>query len=168
MDDEIEDLWPDSIRVDTQTPGLILQAQAEILQKKTKGLIKGEVSADIGNNVKYLFDIVSSPKPQRYRLLAVTHEREAVYPVFLESNIFDREPDLLASMFHHATTRVASTASEFKSALKALFSSRNTLALIDSMIALTNEAMARAEVSGSNGNPETTGIETQKTSPPGS
>ncbi len=139
------DLWPDDISVDIVTPLAILRAQVGPLQKKTKGLLRVNVSTQTsseGDSVIHKMDLVA-PALGNYRqeILSVTHTKDRVYPVQIEAeclatSVGDDESGYVDFK------RQADTEQEFIRLLGEVLRSGPVRAVIHSLLARMNEQTA--------------------------
>src|SRR5438045_3882631 len=85
IDGKIPDLWGNEINVDTLTPVMILNAQAELLRKKTQGVVMAEVSSRQSRGIVTLSLDLSAPAVHgfRERIVGVRHHLNRVYPAFV-------------------------------------------------------------------------------------
>jgi hypothetical protein len=151
---EIPDLWGDEIRLDVRTPLMILNAQADMLSRKTKGVIKADISEK-----KYReswtvihFDLLApSAHSVRTRILAIMHANLEAYPVTVagtalaEETIFERlKPGSNSTIPNEAVSiqRIIYTEDEFLKAVRVILRSGFVLSKIQSLIAKSNEAAA--------------------------
>jgi hypothetical protein len=139
MANVIPDLWPDEIgNLDVATPLAILRVQAGQLKQKTRGHVEAavdtETSAD-GKVEHYYFDLIA-PALNRYRvrLLDAWHRPKQVYPIYVDSEAMQE-------------TAECATQAGFVHVLGVIFSSSETLSLITSFIAQSNEKRSDADAS---------------------
>lgn len=127
-------LWPEDIAVTgAVAPVAILKEQASLLGERTKNLVEGRVSAGVGtdidkflqNTFTYDFDLVAPAlNSYRYRLLSMTHDAEAFYPLTIAS----------AALGSDRLVRI-NNEEELLKALEAVFSSDKTRRVIGSLLA---------------------------------
>jgi hypothetical protein len=88
---DTEDLWtPIDLRSEEKHPVDLLQSQADLLEKKTKGVLKSVVERDIDEEVIYWTLYVIAPKLDNYRYaLLKTACTSKPYPVFIYDNSRD-------------------------------------------------------------------------------
>ena len=125
----IPDLWPGDLTVDVLSPLAILRAQASLLEQKTKGLLRAEVTTNVveKKDVQHQFDIVAPAlNKYRYRVLVASHKPDLVYPVVIRWS-----PDAY---------EIEYSESELLHALGNILSSVSVRSVIDSLIAKSNEA----------------------------
>ncbi len=142
----IPDLWGDQIRVDILTPLAILRAQADLIGKHTKGILKAEIHTSFGDSrVEHDFELVAPlANYYRERLLTAAHEVKLVYPVLLTAEAFalrDSEypPLTFLPSDLEANQREAPTDSAFMKLVGEVFRSTTVQSLIQSLIAVSNE-----------------------------
>ena len=82
------DLWPQDIgSEDVLTPEEILKAQADAIQARTNGLIRGEILRhETDDRIVLGMEIVSLRVDSRVRLFEAQHRREFEYPVAIKSH----------------------------------------------------------------------------------
>ncbi len=149
MAETIPDLWGDGIQVDDLSPLIILNTQAAILQKRTKGIITAEVIKRTSKDVtELLFDIKGQVARHRSRLLVCRYLGIEVYPVWITSETLRRGLDMaegIPSVFHldddmYTATWPAFDQQQFNELVGEVFQSKEVKAKISSMVALSNEA----------------------------
>jgi len=148
MADEPADFWPDDIAIDALSPAMIFNQQSEMLARKTKGLIHGELVLEESDQlVKLYFDLVATAASFRHRLLIVRYG-EAVYPAVLTAmrqTDFPEHLNLLPSKTwgvndeEKERSRVAFTPEEFEELFKSVINSKRAKASVLSLIAKSNE-----------------------------
>jgi hypothetical protein len=130
----IPDLWPDDLDVDVLTPQAILLKQAELLARRTKGIVSVRVhTTGDEKQVKLLFEIWGDAIGYRELVLEVSYPRDRVYPATLKSPILPYEDE---EMEH---TAMAYTQEDFLALTGKVFASNDIRSLIQSIIARTNE-----------------------------
>ena len=129
MTENIRNLWPASaIQVDILTPEAILLAQASLLEKSTKGLLRAEVTSDTAVNGLFLLhlDIIAPIlNHQRHRLITVSRKPDDVYPVHIE---------------HKGT---AYSQEDFERLVAEVLQSSQTTSTLESLIARSKERARR-------------------------
>ena len=87
MAQTIPNLWPDTFKVDVQSPLAILRVQAEALGKVTRGLLEGAVETEEGQGVVQDRLVVVAPAYNGYRhtLIVAKHHPTLLYPVELRA-----------------------------------------------------------------------------------
>lgn len=152
MTTTIPDLWSDDIRVDVLTPLVILQSQEGFLEQKTQGILRADVATTTsGPLVQHQLDIVA-PALKQYRKTLVTakHHKDMVYPVTVRAESFLPEetgvPAPIGVPFPlepPPDQREANTQDEFVDLVRQVFQSGRVKAMIQSLIARSNEVRAR-------------------------
>jgi hypothetical protein len=101
MADSIPNLWSDDISTDVLSPIAVLRSQAGLLGRMTKGLLEAEVTTQSISNISsgendkteillHNFDLIAPAlNRSRYRIMAVRHDAEMVYPATVEAEIFE-------------------------------------------------------------------------------
>ncbi len=142
MAQRIPNLWSEKdVRVEVLSPIAILETQATNLEQMTKGLIETEitvVTSDKGETV-YQLDIVAPVLGDyRHRLFSISHQKDMVYPVklILPAGQFS---ELLWS---YTTKATAGTEAIFLERLGDVLTSNTVNAVIQSIIARSNEVQA--------------------------
>ena len=125
------DLWPDKFgQFGGSPPILTLKEQASILSSKTGGRIVGEVSSgrrfiSTDNGFAHLFFLVAPfLDDYRYQLFSVTHG-VGLYPLKVEADVMDQ-------------VFACESLGEFQAALRTIFSSPQTIKVIQSILAQTD------------------------------
>jgi hypothetical protein len=134
----IPDQWPE-IDVNILTPQAILRYQASQLKKKTRGLLDAELAVTTaGNKSSLQLDLIAPAlNGYRHRVLAAHFDTEMVYPARVVADCYS-EPGSLAD-FDRGGHREASTEREFLEIVAEVLRSKEVRALIDSLIARSNE-----------------------------
>jgi hypothetical protein len=159
----IPNLWPDDIKVDVLPPLVILRAQASKIHQLTKGVLLGEVTSIEGSDgfVTHRLDLIAPALDnRRVRILSATH-REGFYPVVIEAECYRPKARSVAEMMHLGTLfdmkvgttwpdatnwrPVAAGQSEFVKYIGEVLKSKEVRAVIDSLLALSNEKNQPAE-----------------------
>jgi hypothetical protein len=154
MPNDNSDLWPPDLVVDVLSPVMILNEQAEVLAKRTKGIVKGEVLPGVAGKFEQIsFDIVAPAAGVRQRILRVRYSKEYPYPVVLiapplergsfeisgtESDQADPTQWKLA-VDESIQARVAYTPNDVREFLKRIFNAPTTRAALFSLVARSNE-----------------------------
>jgi hypothetical protein len=154
----IPNLWPEDIKVDVLPPLTILKYQAAKLREITKGILEAEVTTVSGPEdfVTHRLDLIAPAlEGRRSRILSVTH-RVDFYPVVLEAECFRPKESPVIGRAHAALGEimaglethwprsndwrpVASDQDEFIKRIGEVLRSHQVRAIIDSLIALSNE-----------------------------
>jgi len=161
-EDNEDDLWPSEIVVNVLSPLMILRQQAEIISRRTQGLVTGDVRiAFIGSELKELcFDVLASAIGHRQRILTVRYPHEIPYPTLLMADVFTQDKfsspfeEPLDQKYWHlqsdaeaARSRIAYSPSQFKTLLREIFNSTGTISILLSLIARSNELVAQTQPS---------------------
>src|ERR1700722_3349877 len=150
MATDILDLWGDSIKANVLTPLVILKMQAELLRRKSKGIVLGDISAQPHTNVqRYYFDLLApAVGARRIRVLIASHSIDLVYPVVVEAiplwhydDSLSRTdlPDWFDAESAWECDKTASTEESFVVMLRHVLRSREVTSMIQSLIAISNE-----------------------------
>lgn len=148
MVDSIPNLWPPEFKIDVQTPYAILQVQANLLGKVTRGILVGTVETEISEERVQHRLVVIAPAHNGYRhtLIAVWHDPDLPYPVYVEAG------GLVDGFGQYPT---ASSDDQLQSLVKKALQSDATKAVILSLIAKSNEGkLACTSTSNGAGKPE--------------
>jgi hypothetical protein len=156
MADKIPTLWPeDAVAVDVLSPVAILKVQAAKLAELTKGLLEAEVEthATDKGSVQHTFDVIAPALDgYRRRILTVTHAKDEVYPTRLSPTPIYYPPPPKPTSW--VTSYIGeprekpdpprpyddpTTEKEFIKLIGLVFGSRETKALLQSLIASSNE-----------------------------
>jgi len=144
MPETIPNLWPDDIRVDIQSPSVILKVQADHLTRLTGGVLEGDVeTVTSGENVQHRLVIVArSYRGYRHALVAALHKRNLPYPVEIREQSLGKPtpPDDPHSEEREVTYPSASSDDRMQDLLRKALRSDSTVAIISSLIANSNEA----------------------------
>jgi hypothetical protein len=160
----IPNLWPDDIKVDVLPPLVILRAQASKIHQLTKGVLLGEVTSteDSDGFVTHRLDLIAPALDnRRARILSVTH-REGFYPVVIEAECFrpkapprprSRPAGEVTSRFFGSSEwpdpkdwrPIGGGQDEFIRRVGEVLKSKEVRAVIDSLLALSNEKNQPAE-----------------------
>lgn len=147
------DLWPDDITVNALTPAMILNEQAEILARKTRGLLQPELLREVANVwVRLSFDIVVPAFNNfRQRILTTLNTDEECYPVAVIAKVIADYSGGIPSPFSNTKffpltldekgmARIPRSPDEFQELLTFVFRSDSIRGTIHSVIARANEA----------------------------
>jgi hypothetical protein len=156
MPETIPNLWPEDLNVDVQTPHAILQVQANLLGKVTRGILQGSVETESTKDEVQHRLVVVAPAYNGYRhtLLVAIHHPDLPYPTEIRA-------ESLQSFAGEFPTAESDTAMVILVA-RALGSSE-TRAIILSLIAMSNEAQP-AGADAPRSNPESADAARQHTS----
>jgi hypothetical protein len=150
MSTTIPDLWSDDIRVDILTPLVILRSQESLLSRKTQGMLEAKVTTVANETwVQHQLDLLA-PALDYYRvtLLTAKHQRDAVYPVTVAAPCFAPKPgpfsqgpagSLRFPGGPPPDQREAAGQEEFIELVKQVLRSPEVRAIIQSLIARSNE-----------------------------
>jgi hypothetical protein len=165
MSTEESGSWPDDIKPKIQTPLAILQGRAVELTAKTKGILIGKVmtSHDADNaRVYHSLDAeVPALRNFRQRLVTIRHDREVVYPAYVETSVQERIPDdqmglyAMLGRMREKPKNLATTDDELISIMKKALHSDQVKSTLASLIALANQAMEENGSEASQSTPET-------------
>lgn len=128
MTNEIPNLWPtDAIVVNALTPAAILRYQVPLLRQSTQGLLDAEVTTvNDDKNVEMHLDVVAPAlRNYRHRLVSIYHKKNLVYPVSIAS-----EGNAVYSVISQ---------DDFIQRLKSILTSAQTIAVLQSLLARSNE-----------------------------
>jgi hypothetical protein len=138
MSDSIPVLWPRDISVSVRSPLAILRAQADPLEKATKGYLRIDIfTSGVGGSdeVVHMMDLVAVPlNSYRYTLLGVTHKKERVYPATIEATCFAADGYSTAADSYHAFGE-----DDFIAILGRILNSQTVRSVIDALLAKINE-----------------------------
>lgn len=149
---EIPDLWSDDIKVDVLPPLVILKAQSEPISRKTKGILRTEVTTTIAHQgtpeaaTTHVLDLVAPALNYSESLLEVTHRQDRMYPVTL--TVPDPIPWNMGydGLSAPRQSVAAKSADELIGYLRQALRAPNTRSAIESVLARTNEARIAGEV----------------------
>lgn len=162
---EIPDLWSDDIQVDVLPPLVILKAQSEPISRKTKGILRTEVTTVVAHQdtpeatTTHVLDLVAPALNYSESLLEVCHKQDRMYPATLtvpdpirwdlaSDPPVDLNPitaELNAALKLSARSVTASSVAELIKHLRRALQSRNTRSAIDSLLAMSNEKRMKSE-----------------------
>ncbi|MFO0826320.1 MAG: hypothetical protein U0792_24910 [Gemmataceae bacterium] len=160
MATELLDLWPSDLNVDAVSPRMLLNEQAEVLARKTKGLVRGEVSIsseapnDTEGPVEQLnFDLFAPAVGFRQRLLFLRYGKETLYPVAIMATALRDRGEITgtpttiteAAANGRYPARFAASPEEVQEVLRIVFNAPTTKATLFSLIARSNEIRAKSE-----------------------
>lgn len=165
----IPDLWPDSVRAgNVHTPLTILKAQAENLNARMHGLLRGEIIPERGaDKIDYAFVVHAPTLGRRTVLLHAIRDLAAPYPVVLvdPSGAKPRRPAVSANTPSLVPARRGATAlvrgmplvddnefcpdaSAFQTALGKILASDATRSVIASLLAEIQDGEPEASNEG--------------------
>jgi hypothetical protein len=142
---EIPDLWGDDFQVEVLSPILILRMQAEAIQKKTRGILLGEVSTRIAEpdetQLGYAIDIhnldlIAPAINYRESILEVWHKVDRYYPIFIKlpEEIEWEKPSIKSS-----SSKRASSEEEYIHYLGVALQSSPSRSVISTLLAKSND-----------------------------
>jgi hypothetical protein len=136
MSQNVHSLWPPNIKSTVMTPLTILTGQAQALALQTGGLLLAEVAEEREEgNVVLSFDLVApSLQASRHRILKVIHDKEFVYPAYVEAELFRR---IYAGSRKRADTDVA-----FTQVVAEVLGSSQVSSVAQSLIARANDLLS--------------------------
>jgi hypothetical protein len=126
MENAMPDLWPEELKtLEITPPSSILREQADLLKKKTNGLVEGRVevmrSSENDERLRIAFYLVAPNLDEySYRLLVVNHPM-SYYPLTIES--------------HSKASLQCANEEAFMNALKNIFKSDPTTNTIGALMA---------------------------------
>lgn len=142
MNEGFHDLWPDSLLVeDVMTPLAILRFQAARLEQRTKGKLKAEIhnlSSGKGGN-RYSFRLIA-PLLENYtcELFSMWIPSQRVYP----AEVYWDGATGVTGPFDDTPVDGANSQAEFEQILSRIFQSSTATAIVQSLIAMSNEKNA--------------------------
>lgn len=142
MTQRIPNLWSEKdVKVEVLSPLAILQTQAANLETMTKGLIEAEITTLTNERGETLYNldlVAPALGGYRHRLFGISHKQDMVYPVkfILPSS------QNFGSMFPFASQLSAETEAEFLEKLGEVLQSNSVNAVIQSLIARSNEVQS--------------------------
>ncbi len=144
MAQRIPNLWSEKdVKVEVLTPLAILRTQAANLEQMTQGLIEAEIvtsTSDKGETVYQLDVIAPALGGYRHRLFSISHQKDMVYPVR-----FTVPPGIAMELKRIGGgnwLEVTGTESAFLDQLEDVLTSNTINAIIQSIIARSNELQA--------------------------
>jgi len=159
----IPSLWPDDIKVDVLPPLAILRVQASKIHQLTKGVLLGDIQTVTGSDgfVSHRLDLIAPALDKRRKsIVSVTH-REAFYPVVIEADCFRPKVQPSPAGYAGAAMNLVIGSSEWPDAndwrpiadgqdefirrVGEVLKSKEVRAVIDSLLALSNEKNQPAE-----------------------
>jgi hypothetical protein len=147
----IPDLWSDDIKVDVVQPVVILRTQAGLLEKKTRGVLRSEVTTTRSPSGEVLGLDLLAPALNGYRktLLTAAHAADMIYPLLVTSEALralNRSPhtppgaiSMMADLLLKNHEKEVSSQDEFIDTVRTILRSGYVRALISSLIAKSNE-----------------------------
>lgn len=134
----IPDLWPsEALKVDVRTPAAILRAQAAQVRPNTKGILVADVTttkSDSGSVIMALEILAPSLDNYRHRLLDVQYNQDEIYPAIITAKGL-KDTQRGASV----ERKTAYSEGDFIDILMEVLNARETIALLQSLIARSNE-----------------------------
>lgn len=147
MTDVITSYWPDDIAATVLTPLAVLKIQAGTLSGKTHGVLDADVvPAQTPKQTALELRLVAPALLEVRTILTASHATKEPYPVTVDAAVFkpaDDEPRA-----EDDWRPVAWTVQEFADLVKKVLQSNQTRAVIQSLIARSNEL---APAAGANG-----------------
>ena len=144
MAQTIPNLWSQKdIKVEVLSPLAILRTQAANLEQMTQGLIEAEVTTTTGDKGETVHQLdITAPVlgGYRHRLLAISYRKDMVYPVTFVVAHDGALRDV--SAYVYSTNTSAQTEAQFLKNLGEILQSPTINALIQSIIARSNEVQA--------------------------
>lgn len=138
MGTELEDLWPELDATGMVTPKSILMVQASALNRKTRGLVNGDVPTwSDGANIFHRLDIVvPGLDDYRYSLLCV-HHSAILYPVYVDDGpeVFSSEDGIDRRAGYGMGAYILDTEEDFRLWLGKVLSAEQTKAILESLLA---------------------------------
>jgi hypothetical protein len=135
MPTEIPDLWPDEVtNVNATSPVAILRIQAGLLRGRTHSILEAVIETDtLEQFVDHKF-IVIAPALNRYRhvLFSASHDPNQVYPVTVQAQCLEGHGQ-------YGQWPTAESQDDFLKLISAIFKSGDTKAVIQSLIAQSND-----------------------------
>lgn len=149
MPDTIPNLWPPEFKIDVQTPYTILQVQAGLLGKVTRGILKGDVETETSKEqVQHRLVIIAPAyKGYRHTLIVTVHNNDLPYPAEVRADplakrVMDVDEGVVPDPFHPVYKTIypiANSDEQMQDLLKQVLGSEQTKAIILSLIAKSNE-----------------------------
>ncbi len=164
MTTAIPDLWGYSdVKPEVLTPIAVLRAQASLLSQKTKGLLIGETristaAAETEGKETISFDVrAPAANNSRYPLLQVEYASDALYPCTVTGRGLARKEELqitnIIPTFPNTQTvtrtvhnKTAHSDTEFIEIVKEVLQAPTTVALLQTLIAKSNECASESKV----------------------
>lgn len=157
MTTKIPDLWPEEIRADVLPPLVILRAQASFVEQKTKGILEAEVTTTEAEQWVYHDLCLIVPAMNRYKigLLGAWHRSKAIYPVYIIADLAENTPasEMIPSRVQMQMqlpcspcpefSRSAHTQEEFITVVRDILQSGKVRAIIQSLLARSQEIDSR-------------------------
>ena len=147
MADSIMNLWPEQFKVDVQTPYAILQTQAGLLGKVTRGILEAVVETETTEKKVQHRLVVIAPAYNSYRhtLLVARHDRDLPYPAEVQGEALAKTvrheliPGSVSTVKAETVYPTASSDEQMVSLVREALQSEETRAVILSLIAKSNE-----------------------------
>lgn len=143
MAQRIPNLWSEKdVKVEVLSPVAILHTQAANLETMTKGLIEAEItmlSNERGETLYNLDLVAPALGGYRHRLFGISHKQDMVYPVKFVLESTQTFP-LFARL--NGKGEIAETEAAFLEKLGEVLQSSTVNAVIQSLIARSNEVQA--------------------------
>jgi hypothetical protein len=136
MPDTIPNMWPDDFKIDVQSPYTILQVQAGLLGKVTRGILQGAVETEASKDQVQHRLVVIAPAYNSYRhtLIVAKHSLHFPYPVQVIAQALAETVKFLTNY------PSASSDDEMLHLVSKALHSDSTKAAILSLIAKSNES----------------------------
>jgi hypothetical protein len=143
---EIPDLWGDDVNLGTLSPTMILNAQADIIKRRTSGIIKAELIRRRRSNLTELFfDLYAPAAHRRVRVLSARFLGDSAYPVWVTAIVLRKPMDAsIPTAFglspgEERRTVLVSNENQFIDCAAQIFQSKFVQQIIQSIIAKSNE-----------------------------
>jgi hypothetical protein len=151
MNGQLHDLWPeDMLTLQVLTPISILKFQAVRLTEKSRGMIEGRIRTSIlANQLSHSFLLVA-PFLDGYEceLLQIRHFLDLVYPVRIywrgAPSIQSIAGDMVI-LTEDERCEIANSQFELEQILAKVLGAKDTLAIVQSMLAQSNEKLSEIE-----------------------
>lgn len=157
MSDTMPNLWAHSpLSPSIKTPLAILRAQTAPLAQATQGLLRGEVTVTpVGEKTVLTFDVIApSLNNYRRRLVTVEHTQDEIYPAKITGNGLKdtyQETDSFSfamiprtkTVSRNVESKTAYSEDDFVKIIQELLQAPVTTALLQSLIARSNETTAQ-------------------------
>lgn len=148
MSESIPNLWPTDFKIDVQSPFAILQVQAGLLSKVTRGILEGTVESETSKDTVQHRLVVVAPAYGSYRhtLVVVRHNKDLPYPSEVRAACLAEKkrikvPTALGLFTSEEVMQYPEAASdeEMQNMLQQVLTSEETKAAILSLISKSNE-----------------------------